>query len=168
MGPRKTVVSARTSAISNLMSNRQERTMKENLSATQRKASAELVDSLNTVRLKEEEIVEAIQAALDSADSGECCLRSLTSTIRLFPTAPHKARAVFFRLQALAIMMERNELKNWMQPGSAAFTAVGQAAVIAAVTRHPLSLVNGDVAFEKESFLQRILKSAESQGNLAS
>jgi uncharacterized protein (DUF2267 family) len=140
----------------------------KNLSTPQIKASAEFVDSLNTVQLKEEEIVEAIQATLDSADSGECCIRSLTSTIRLFPAAPHKARAVIFRLQALAIMMERNELKNWMHPGSAEFTPAGQRAVIAAVTYHPLSLVNDEISFEKESFLQRILESAESQGNLTS
>jgi hypothetical protein len=138
----------------------------KNLSTSQIKASAEFVDSLNTVQLREEEIVKAIQSALDSADSGECYLRSLTSLIRLFPTAPHKARAVFFRLQALAIMMEKNELKNWMQPGSAAFTAVGQRAVIAAITYHPLSLDNGDITFQKESFLQTILESAESDGNL--
>ena len=66
------------------------------------------------------------------------------------------------------IMMERNELKNWMQPGGPTFTPEGQTAAIAAVTHHPLSLVNGDISFEKESFLQRILESTEAQGNLTS
>jgi hypothetical protein len=138
------------------------------LAATPIKASTEFVDSLNTVRLNEEEIVEAISATLESADSGECYLRSLATPIRLFPTAPHKARAVIFRLQALATMMERNDLKDWMQPGGATFTPAGQMAVITAVTCHPLSLVNGDIAFEKESFLKRILESATSHGNLTS
>ena len=132
------------------------------------KASAEFVEFLNAVRLKEEEIIEAIRATLESSDSGECYLRSLTTPIRLFPSAPHKARAAIFRLQALAMLMERNELRHWMQPGAAALTAPGQRAVIAAVARHPLSLVDGDIAFEKESFLQHILESAESPGNRAS
>jgi hypothetical protein len=135
----------------------------KNLPPIPTKATAEFVDSLNTARLKEEEIVEAISAVLDSDNSGECYLRSLTTPIRLFPTAPNKARAVIFRLQALALMMERNELRNWMQLGSAEFTPTGQKAVITAVTRHPLSLVNGEISFEKESFLKRILESAESQ-----
>jgi hypothetical protein len=138
------------------------------LPATPIKASVEFVDSLNTVRLKEEEIVEAISSTLESADSGDCCLRSLTTPIRLFPTAPHKARAVIFRLQALARMMEKNELRDWMEPGCATLTPVGQKAVIAAVTCHPLSLINGDIVFEKESFLQKILESAESHGVLTS
>jgi preprotein translocase subunit YajC len=133
------------------------------MTTTPIKANAEFVDSLNIVRLKEEEIIEAISATLESADSGECCLRSLATPIRLFPTAPHKARAVIFRLQALALMMERNELKDWMQPGGGILTSAGQRAVIAAVTSHPLSLVNGDITFEKESFYRRILELAEPQ-----
>ena len=137
----------------------------KNLATTPPTANTKLVDSLNAVQLKEEEIVEAISAVLDSADSGECYLRSLTTTMRLFPAAPHKARAVFFRLQALVVMMERNELKNWMQPGSPTFTPEGQTAVIAAVTHHPLSLVNGNISFENESFLKKILMSTQSQGN---
>jgi hypothetical protein len=140
----------------------------KSLATTPIKASAEFINSLNTIRLKEEEIVEAIRESIESADSGECYLRSLSAPIRLFPTAPHKARAVIFRLQALAIMMERNELKDWMQYGGATLTPVGQRAVITAVTSHPLSLVDGDIAFEKESFLQKILESAESHGNLTS
>jgi hypothetical protein len=126
-------------------------------------ASTEFIDSLNMVRLKEEEIVEAIWATMDSSESGDSYLRSLTIPIYLFPTAPHKARAVIFRLQALVRLMERNELQHWMQPDIATFTAASQRAVVAAVTYHPLSLVNGDISFEKESFLQRILESAESK-----
>lgn len=132
------------------------------------KANAEFVDSLNAVQLEEDEIIAAIQATLESADSGECYLRSVTSAIELFPRAPHKARAAIFRLQAFAIMMERNELKIWMQPGGATFTGTGQRAVIAAVTSHPLSLVDGNITFEKESFLRSILEFAESEGNLTS
>jgi hypothetical protein len=110
------------------------------------KANAEFVDSLNAVELEEEEIVEAISATLEAADSGECNLRSVTTPIYLFPTAPQKARAVIFRLQALAMMMERNELKNWMQPGGAAFTPAGQMAVIAAVNQH-LRHSSGDLSY---------------------
>jgi hypothetical protein len=130
------------------------------------KASEELVRCLNDVRLEEEEIIEAIRAAIDACDSGECCLRSSVLTaIQLFPAAPNKARAVICRLRALATMMENNELKNWMQPDGATIIHAAQKSLIAAVACHPLSLVDGDISFEKESFLQRILKSAEPRGN---
>ncbi len=140
----------------------------KNLAPIPIKADKEFVDFLNAVRLKEVEIVEAIQVTVDSADSGEAYLRNLTATIELFPTAPQKARAVIFRLQALSLMMERNELRNWMLPGSSSFTKAGQRAVIAALTHHPLSLINGEITFEKESFLQRILLAAEYEGKVTS
>jgi hypothetical protein len=130
------------------------------------KASADFVSCLNAVQLGEEEIVEAIRTAIDACDSGECYLRSsVMTTLQLFPTAPHKAKAIIFRLKALAIMMENNELKSWMQADGITIAPAAQRALIAAVAYHPLSLIDGDIAFEKESFLQRILESAESQGN---
>jgi hypothetical protein len=37
-------------------------------------------------------------------------------------------------------------------------------AMISAAAYHPLSLINGDVLFEKESFLRKVLEFAEPQG----
>jgi hypothetical protein len=37
-------------------------------------------------------------------------------------------------------------------------------ALVSAAADHPLSIINGDVLFEKESFLRRILEFAEPQG----
>jgi len=137
-----------------------------NLMATPTKASADFVSCLNAVQLNQEEIVEAIRAVIDAHDSGESYLwSSVMSTLQLFPTAPHKARAVIFRLQALAIMMENNELENWMQPDGAKIVPAAQKALIAAVAHHPLSLINGAISFERESFLQRILEFSEPPGN---
>jgi len=127
--------------------------------------NAEVVRFLNAVRVEEQDLVEAIQCAADAYESGECYLMTgVVTTMRLFVTAPHKARAVIFRLQALAIMMENNELKNWVQLDGATIVPEAQKALIAAVACHPLSLIDGDISFEKESFLRRILESAEYQG----
>ena len=137
-----------------------------NWMTTPNKARADLVSYLNAVRLQEEEIVEAIRAAIDAHDSGECYLRSsVISTLQLFPTEPRKARAIICRLKALAIMMENNDLRNWMQADGANIIPAAQKALIAAVAYHPLSLIDGSISFEKESFLQRILQFSEPQGN---
>ena len=129
-------------------------------------ASADFVSRLNTIRIEEEEVVEAIRAAIDAHDSGECYLRSsVLSTIQLFPTAPNKARAINCRLQALTRMMENNELRNWVQADGITIVPAAQRALIKAVTCHPLSLMDGDISFEKESFLRRILEFAEFQGD---
>ena len=129
----------------------------------------DFVRCLNAIRLQEEEVVEAIRAAIDACDSGECYLwSSVMTTMQLFPSAPHKARAVIFRLQALVMMMERNELKNWTQPDGFKIVPGAQKALIAAVAYHPLSLIDGDISFERKSFLQRVLEYSEPQGNLKS
>jgi hypothetical protein len=130
------------------------------------KATADFVSCLNAITLEEDDVIEAIRVAIDAYDSGECHLMTgVITTMQLFATAPQKARAVIFRLQALAIMMENDELKNWIQRGGTAVVPAAQKALISAVADHPLSLINGDVSFEKESFLRRILESAEPQGN---
>ena len=38
-------------------------------------------------------------------------------------------------------------------------------ALISAAANHPLSIINGDITFEKESFLRRILELAEPEGS---
>ena len=85
----------------------------------------------------------------------------MSTTMQLFPAASHKAKAIIFRLHALAVMMENNELKNWLQPDGAKIVPGAQKALIAAVAHHPLSLIDGDISFERESFLQRVLEFAE-------
>ena len=129
------------------------------------KLSADLVSYLNSVRLEEEDVVEAIRVAIDAYDTGECHLMTgISTTMQLFVTAPHKAKAIIFRLQALAIMMENEELKNWIQVDGVTVLPAAQKALISAVTDHPLSFIDGDISFEKESFLQRVLESAKPQG----
>jgi hypothetical protein len=115
------------------------------------KASADSVSYLNAVRLDEEDVIEAIRAAIDAYDSGECYLRSsVMTTLRLFPTAPQKAKAIIIRLQALAMMMENNELRNWTQADGFTVVPAAQRALISAVADHPLSLIDGGISFEKE------------------
>jgi hypothetical protein len=130
------------------------------------KVSTDFVSYLNAVKLEEEDVVEAIGVAIDAYDSGECHLMTgVITTMQLFVTAPHKARAIIFRLQALAIMLEKNELRNWIQADGATVAPAAKKALISAVADHPLSLIDGDISFEKESFLQRVLEFAEPEGN---
>jgi hypothetical protein len=128
--------------------------------------NAEFIRYLNAIRLEEEEIVQAIRFAIDAYDSGECHLMTgVLTTMQLFVAAPHKAKAIIFRLQALAVMMRNEELKNWVQADGVTIVPAAHKALISAVADHPLSLIDGDVSFEKESFLRRILEFAEPLGN---
>lgn len=139
-----------------------------NCRITSLRASAELVNRLNAVSIAEYEIVEAIRAAIEASDAGESyAWCSIGTTMQLFAGAPQKGRAVIFRLQALARMMEENQLKDWMLPDGSRIIPAAQKALIIAVATHPLSLIDGCITFEKESFLQKILEFAEAPGSQA-
>ena len=127
-----------------------------------------MVNALNSIKLHEEDLFEAIHAATDAYEKGECHLMTgVIPTMQLFITAPDKAKAVIFRLQALGLMMENDEINNWIQlDGARALSATLQSAMIAAAAEHPLSLIDGDISFEKESFFRRVFELAEPQGIL--
>ena len=126
--------------------------------------NAEFVRYLNAVRVEEEDLATAIMIAMDAYDAGECYLMTgVITTMQLFVTAPHKARAIIFRLQALAAMIQNNELRNWTQSDGITVVPGAQKALLSVVSDHPLSLIDGNISFERESFLQRILEFAETR-----
>ena len=125
----------------------------------------ESIDELNAVVLSKEEVFKVLDYARWTHDIGVCDAMMGALTIKkLFEDSPNKAKVILFRLEALAVMMENNELRNWLNADGSSVTPAAQKALMAAATEHPLSVINGDIAFEKESFLRRILESAEAEG----
>ena len=85
---------------------------------------------------------------------------------KLCEETPDKAEAILIRLQALSIMIENDELKNWLLTEDArVMPAIAHKALVSAAAAHPLSMINGDIIFEKESFLQMTLELAETAGS---
>jgi hypothetical protein len=130
------------------------------------KASADLVRDLNAVRLEEEDLFIAITAASDAYANGEChMMTGVITTMQLFITNPDKGKAVAYRLQALGVMMEYDELKNWIRAdGAGPASIISKRTLVSAAAEHPLALIDGDILFDKESFLQRVLELAEPSG----
>ncbi len=126
------------------------------------KPSADLVRNLNAVKLNEEELFDAIGLATDAYDNGDCHLMTgAITTVQLYAHAPEKAKAIIFRLQALSLLIEDNELSNWIRMDETCFaTPMAKRALISAAAEHPLALIDGDILFEKESFLRKVLELA--------
>ncbi len=125
--------------------------------------SIELVRDLNAVKLKKEDLFLAIKASSDACQNGDChVMTGAITTMQLFVAEPNKAKAVVFRLQALGLMIENNDLKNWIRAdGISPAPIISKRILVSAAAEHPLSLIDGDILFEKESFLQRVLELAE-------
>lgn len=127
------------------------------------KASADLVKDLNAARLEEEDLFMAITAASNAYENGEChMMTGVITTMQLFITNPDKAKAVAYRLQALGLMIENDDLKHWIRAdGTGSEPIISKRTLVIAAAQHPLALIDGDILFEKESFLQRVLELAE-------
>jgi hypothetical protein len=128
--------------------------------------NSNFLSDLNAVRLREEELSKALAAAKKAQEEGVTNnWTGIMTTIRLFNNSPEKAKAIIFRLQALAIMIEKDELGDWILGyGTSIMPTIAQKALVSAAAHHPLSLINGDVSFEKESFLRSVLELADAQG----
>ena len=62
-------------------------------------------------------------------------------------------------------MIANDELGDWILGyGTSIMPTIALKAMVSAAAYHPLSIINGDVLFEKESFLRRVLEFAEPQG----
>lgn len=125
------------------------------------------IDDLNAVALREEELFIIINKAKWASEIGMCPMMTGLVTIKkLFDEIPEKAKAIIYRFQALSMMIENDELKNWlMADGGSVMPAIAHKALVSAAAIHPLSVINGEIAFEKESFLRRVLESADYEGN---
>jgi hypothetical protein len=123
------------------------------------------LNGLNDIRVKEADLSKALAAARRARAEGETDhWTGILTTIRLFNDSSEEATAIIFRLQALAKMIANDELGDWILGyGTSILPSIALQAMVSAAASHPLSIINGDVLFEKESFLSRVLEFKEQQ-----
>ncbi len=78
---------------------------------------------------------------------------------------PQKAQAVYFRMEALARILEAEAAPGWTLPKLPDGSIPTQEAVFSAVAFEPLTRVGEEIGFESASFLRRVLTEAEAEGN---
>jgi len=127
----------------------------------------DLIEDLNSVLLKEEELFKVIDDYRQARDAGMCSV--VTGRIAektLSSENPGKAKAILCRLQALSQMIENRDLNNWLfSDGICVMPSIANKALVSAAAVHPLSVIDGGIKFEKESFLARILELVETEGS---
>jgi hypothetical protein len=124
------------------------------------------IDDLNAIALQVDELFKVINDAIWAHEVGMCSLLTgWIATKRLHQEAPEKAEAILARLKALSAMIKNGELNDWLLADRAAVPpAIAHKAIVSAAADHPLSIIGGDITFEKESFLRRVLELAETEG----
>jgi hypothetical protein len=130
-------------------------------------ASESDLSALNAVVLKEAELFSVIDEFEKLREIGICS--KLAGSIvenRAYEENPEKAKAILVRLEVLSMMIENDELKDWLSDENiGVMPAIANKALIAAAAKHSLSIIDGDTTFEKRSFLRRVLELAEPEGS---
>jgi hypothetical protein len=125
------------------------------------------IDDLNAIVLNEEEMFKVLYDASRTYQRGMCShLIGWLTAKKIYDEIPEKAKAILARLDALSVMVASNELDSWLPSDEIkVMPAIAHKALVTAAAVHPLSIINGDITFEKESFLRKILEIAESEGS---
>ena len=125
-----------------------------------------LVEFLNGVHVTKKDLIRVIDTANHEHETmGGHDILGMFTAAKVFKRNKDKARAIIFRMRALSEMIESDELQGWTLGKSDDGKAFADDAVLAAVAVHPLSVVNGRIKFERESFMTRVLELAEPAGN---
>lgn len=122
-------------------------------------SAEKLLNYLNSVHVTKEDIVRVIESANKEHVKGQDSeMLGLFVTARLFKKQTAKVQAIYFRMEALAEMVVNEELRGWTLAKLDDGSTPADDAVLAAVAQHPLSIVDGEITFERKSFLNRILE----------
>jgi hypothetical protein len=124
------------------------------------------LDTLNAIELNEDELFEVInKVGLVTEPGASSLTKGWIAQKELCEKVPERTKAIMTRLHALSSMMENDELKRWLLADGTSLMPAAHKALISATANHPLSIINGNIEFEKESFLQRILELVEPVGS---
>lgn len=134
-------------------------------SANPSPSELKMLNELNSVRLTQKDVLRVVKrAAKEHLKGGDNTDLAICTSVIVFEKQPEKGQAVFFRLRALAKLMRQDGLRGWTITGAEEDGTFANAAVFGAAAEQPLIFVDGDAAFERESFLKRVLEIAEPRG----
>ncbi len=124
------------------------------------------LSDLNSVNLQASEVLRVIKATVKNykgSRRGHIMGTMATSKNLSYSS---KATAIIIRLQPLAKLAERNEHWILVERKTDFSPTIAHRALISPAAKHPLSLINGDFIFERDSFLRTVLELAQPEGAL--
>lgn len=123
-------------------------------------ATKRMMARVNDTPVSKDELLSVVQEVGQSDPGGHDMTAHAIAAIRLNPGDPGKVKAIIFRLEALARLLAGEGAPGWTLslPGGAVLT---QEPVFAAAAVQPLVEQAGEVTFDREAFLEKVLELAE-------
>ncbi|MEQ1597613.1 MAG: hypothetical protein ABL985_21235 [Casimicrobium sp.] len=124
-----------------------------------------LQNELNSVEITLDDLLQASKAVHDLPQEDRDWQGRKIALVKLFLGQPEKAHAVETRLGAMAQLIQSGVLPMWATPvDSEGATQIAEPVWLATASE-PLILKKYDAYFDKQSFLDRVLKLAEPEGS---
>jgi len=123
------------------------------------------LDSVNDIAVSFEDLW-LIAADTENLDAEDRNLETFMFIIaQRFNKEPQKAGAVLLRIKALVRLLINEGVPGWTLPKQPDGGTPTREWVFAAAAVQPLIEVGKDVAFERETFLKKVLELAETEGS---
>jgi hypothetical protein len=120
-----------------------------------------LVERLNKTTVTKKEILEIVEKSEHHDDERKNFFGHIQTLVALHQGDQEKVSAIMFRMEALAKLIQGEGIPGWTESEAPDGSVLTQESVFAAAAVHPLIEKDGDVEFDRESFLLRVLELAE-------
>jgi hypothetical protein len=119
-----------------------------------------MMRQVNATPVSQEELLSVIREVRESGPESRDMTGHALIAVRLYSDDPDKVKAIMFRLEALARLLSEQEAPGWTLsiPNGAVLI---QEPVFASAAVQPLVEQDGEVAFEREAFLEKVLDLAD-------
>lgn len=131
-------------------------TAKRGESASDRK----LLNRINRTPVTPDEVLKFLEVAEALPRDARCFEAHTITAARLHPGEFNKVTALMFRMEALSQLLEAQGAPGWTLPGPDG-SVFADHTVFAAAALEPLVIRDGEIAFDYDTFLRRVLAEAE-------
>jgi hypothetical protein len=123
-------------------------------------ATKRMMLQVNETPISKDELINVVQEVGESDPENRDMEGHALVAVRLYSNDPLKVKAIMFRLEALVNLLVDEGASGWTLslPNGAVLT---QEPVFAAAAVQPLIEQDGNVVFERETFLDKVLELAE-------
>ncbi len=128
--------------------------------------NSRMLEKLNSVIVTGEELHQVLDESDKLHDDGLAENGDgIYLIVRLFSGQPERAQAIYFRMTALAKIIENQKAPGWVLPSYKDGAVLANYELIETAATFPLSEIDGDIGFEISGFLSKALELAEAEGS---
>ncbi len=128
-------------------------------------SEVQMLKRLNDIVVSPEEIFRVVEEGEEwRRDNPDSDGAGIFLIAQHYKGEPEKAQAVYFRMLAVAKLLDSEDLPGWVLPKQSDGAITAKEGVFRVAATHPLSFIGTDICFEQSTFLAKVLEVSEHEG----